>query len=109
LPDGLKIASETRKPVIVDFYAPWCVACRLTDQRIYSREDVVKTSWALVPVKIDVDEKPGIASKYGVRELPTVLFLNSEGKEISRVSGLLPAEGMIQRMEQAVTAEASAF
>lgn len=109
LPDGLRIASETHKPVMVNFYAPWCGTCQLMDRRVHTREDIVKTSWSFVPVKIDVDEKRAVAAKYGVRELPTTIFLTSSGREISRMSGFMPAEAVVQRMEQAIMAESSAY
>jgi len=109
LPDGLRIAAETHKPIMVNFYGPWCGMCDLMDKRVHTKEEIVKTSWSFVPVKIDVEEKRAVASKYGVRELPTTIFLTSTGKEISRMTGFMPAEGVIQRMEQAILAENSVY
>jgi thiol:disulfide interchange protein len=109
LSEGLKIAKENNKPVMVDFFASWCGPCRLMDSRVYSNDAVVRSSWGVIPVKIDADEKPGTLSKYGVTALPTVIFLTSNGQEISRITGLMPAEGMIQRIEQSIAAEAARY
>jgi len=107
LDDALKIAQTTGKPVMLDFFATWCGPCKLMDEYTYSTPDVVKASWSVVPVRIDMDEKPDLARKYMVRVIPTAIFLTSKGKIVSRMAGVLPPEGMLQRMEEAIVAEAN--
>jgi thioredoxin 1 len=66
-------------PVIVDFWAPWCKPCEAIEPHLRS----LAAEWGERArlVRIDVDEEPGIASRYGVLSLPTViLFVGGEPK-----------------------------
>ena len=69
--------SEVDKPVIVDFWAPWCTYCR----RIAPAFDKIAEQQEnkLVFAKVNVDEAPEIAEKYGIDTIPTLLlFKNGE-------------------------------
>jgi thioredoxin 1 len=68
---------ESEKPVIVDFWADWCGPCHLVapilDQIVTERADEVRL------VKVNIDEEPGLAQRYGVMSIPTmVLFKDGE-------------------------------
>ena len=66
------------RPVIVDFWAPWCKPC----EAIAPHLEAIAAERALPLVKVDVDAQPGIASRYGVLSLPTVvLFVGGEALE----------------------------
>ena len=64
------IASD--KPVLVDFWAPWCGPCRMLGPTIDELAETVGGS-ALI-CKLNVDESPDIAQKYGVNQIPTIIF-----------------------------------
>jgi thiol:disulfide interchange protein len=103
--DALKIAQASHKPIMLDFFASWCAPCKLMDRYTYSTPSVVKASWAVVPVRIDIDEKPELAQQYMIRSVPSTIFLTSSGRLVSHVDGFLPPEGMLQRIEDSINAE----
>lgn len=69
------VISDTQKPVLVDFWAPWCGYCR----RITPALEQIAQQWAdkLVIAKVNVDEEPALAQQENIEVLPTlVLFRN---------------------------------
>lgn len=74
-------------PAIVDFWAPWCGPCRMVAPTL---EKLAKEySGKMLVAKVNTDENPEWAMKYGVQGIPTMLFV-SGGKIIHRQVGALP-------------------
>ena len=74
--------------VMVDFWATWCGPCKMLAPVVEELGE--KYDGKAVIAKVDVDENQGLAAKYGVMSIPTVVFLK-EGKEIDRKVGVMPA------------------
>jgi thioredoxin 1 len=82
-----KTVLQSNIPVIVDFWAPWCGPCKMIAPIL---EKIAKESAGKVIVaKVNTDENPEWASKYGVQGIPTMLFV-SRGKIIHRQIGAIP-------------------
>ncbi len=81
---GFQAASELERPVMIDFYADWCAACKELDLYTYADDSVAEFLKEFVSIKIDgtreTPELLDLYKKYGVMGLPTVLFLTAEGK-----------------------------
>ena len=80
-----KIASGR---VLVDFFATWCGPCKMLAP-LLEEIDERKEAGELLIVKVDVDEAPEIAMKYGIQSIPT-LFLFNEGKIANSALGYMP-------------------
>ncbi|MCM2256504.1 MAG: thioredoxin family protein [Vicinamibacteria bacterium] len=83
-------ARQTKKPLLVDFWAEWCSWCHRLDQTTYIDPTVVRISEAFVAVKVDTEgssREKAVADRYRVVSLPTVLFLTPQGRLIRRVDG----------------------
>lgn len=96
---GMSRAKNTGKSVMIDFYTDWCGWCKKLDSDTYKDKEVLSLAGNLVCIKIDADKNKSIAQQYNVRGYPTILFLNSSGEELGRISGYLPARPFAQKMK----------
>lgn len=84
------------KPLLVDFWADWCMPCKMLAPVL---EKLAK-EWKgkVTVIKIDTEEKPELASQYGIRGIPT-LILFKNGREVKRTSGVMPLEALKKEYE----------
>lgn len=84
------------KPVLVDFWAEWCMPCRMLGPVIEQIGDRYAEKVAVA--KINVDEQPELAARYNVQSIPTVLIFDN-GNLVDTQVGLRPAEIYAQTLD----------
>src|SRR4029079_9920758 len=85
-------ARETTRPMLLDFWADWCVACKVMEKEVYNDQGFVDAAQSFLTVRIDYDKKTAIAKKYNVIALPTIVFTDSYGNEIFRYAGFIDVQ-----------------
>ena len=82
---------------MVDFWASWCGPCKMLSPTVEALAEQYEGK-ALVG-KVNVDEEPDLARRFGVMSIPTVVFLKN-GREFDRKVGLMPAEAFTQVLDK---------
>ena len=91
---------DSEKTVLLDFWAPWCAPCRMVVPVI---EEIAGERPDIKVGKINVDEQPELASKFGIMSIPTLVVMKN-GKIVQRVSGARPKEAILEMLFNATAA-----
>lgn len=90
---------QSDKPVLVDFWAPWCGPCKMVTPEVEAVAEAYAGK-ALV-CKVNVDEQNKIASQYDVKSIPTLLIIK-DGKEVNRIVGYRPRKDLSALLDAAL-------
>jgi thioredoxin 2 len=82
-------------PVLLDLWAPWCGPCLVMAPVL--DQVAMELAGRLRVAKLNIDENPAIASRFGVQSIPTLLVLK-DGKEVDRIIGSQPKSALTQRL-----------
>lgn len=96
------LEASARRPVVVDFWAPWCGPCKTLGPILEKLADEQSDRWTLV--KVNSDEHPDESRRYGVRGIPAVkLFV--DGTVVDEFTGVLPEYAIRQWLDKALPTE----
>lgn len=104
---ALDLARAQQRPVLVDFGASWCGACKELDQRTFSDPRVVRESAHFVPIRVDLSPgkdtvaKRDLLSRYAQRGLPLVVLHKPNGEVAARVTSVVEPEHFLDLMRAA--------
>jgi thioredoxin 2 len=102
--DFEQVVTAARLPVLLDLWAPWCGPCRVVAPGV--EQAARELAGRLKAVKVNVDEAPGVAERFGVRGIPTLLILR-QGREVARQVGAVPPPALLRWVEEVITKPAA--
>ena len=85
---------NSKKPVLLDFWAPWCAPCRMVVPII---EEIAGERPDIKVGKINVDEQPELASQFSIMSIPNLVVMKN-GKIVQPVSGARPKNAILQML-----------
>ena len=101
--ESFQEALTSKQLMMVDFWATWCGPCRMLGPVIEQLAEEYEDQDVLIG-KVDVDENPALAQRYGVMSIPTVIFFKN-GEEFDRKVGAMAAEVYADTLDEALETE----
>lgn len=95
--DNFEEILASGKPVVIDFWAEWCGPCRMVAPII--DELAAEYEGRVVIAKCDVEENDEVTMKYGVRNIPTIIFLKG-GQQVDKQVGAASKDALVAKIEK---------
>ena len=91
-----ELVLNSDKPVMIDFWAEWCGPCRMVGPIV--DEIAIDFDGKAIVGKVNVDENPDISARFGIRYIPTIIFLKA-GEVKDKSVGIVPKNVLTEKME----------
>ena len=99
--EGMVMRKIENKKVFLHFYADWCSYCKKMAKVTFRNPSVVSyLNENFIAIRVDFDKESEIASRYGVRFLPSTWFLSEIGERIGNIPGYIPPKILLLRLKE---------
>jgi len=103
--EKLSLAQNEGKPVIIDFYADWCIPCKELDAVTFSNAKVIEESKRFMGFKADMTktvspEVDALRTEYKIIGVPTIILIDAKGNEVRRFTGFIPADEFLKYLKE---------
>ncbi len=99
----LRESKKLKKPIILDFWATWCIPCRKMENETFADPDFasyINKNFLVYKVNIDTFDGMDIADRYNIDAYPTLILLDAKNKYIDRYKGFFPAFYLKKELEK---------
>jgi thiol:disulfide interchange protein DsbD len=104
--EGLRVARALHRPVLLDFYADWCLPCKELELKTFSRTEVARAleRFTLVKVNCTTDDDPAVSAakkRWGAETLPTLVLVDADGKVARKIDHFVQPEELLKLLRDA--------
>ncbi len=96
--DAIEKAGASQRPIVIDFWAKWCVACLQLKRATLEHSEVVQALRGVELIYVDLDKYPALGEAYGVVAIPDVFFIDKSGRIVDRLQDFEPPEAFVARV-----------
>jgi thioredoxin-like negative regulator of GroEL len=100
--DAIERARAAQRPIIIDFWAEWCVACLQLKRETLEHPGTAGVLSAIELIYVDLDKYPTLGEAYGVVAIPDLFLIDSSGRIVDRMQEFVPPKTFVTRVQKAL-------